>query len=77
MTPATVAVTTTATTTATARDRFIRLLPQDLLQIEAADLDFGLYRAPWPGGSPMRGAVGPHRPSWPAWAWKRICSPKS
>ena len=44
MTPATVAV--TATTTATTRDRFIRLLPQDLLQIEAADLDFGSCRAP-------------------------------
>ena len=64
MTPATVTV--TATTTATARDRFIRLLPQGLLQIEAAHLDFGSCRAPWPGGSQMRGAVGPHHPGWPA-----------
>ena len=38
MTPATM------TTNATARDRFIQLLRQDILQIDAADLDFGLYR---------------------------------
>ena len=32
------------TATATSCDRFIHLLRQDILQICAADLDFGLYR---------------------------------
>ena len=35
---------TTITATTNARDRFIQLLRQDILQIDAADLDFGLYR---------------------------------
>ena len=39
MTPATVTVAVTATTPATARDRIIRRLPQDLLQRDPAHID--------------------------------------